>query len=646
MGGPGEYLKGVWDTFGSPDVPPEIAARAGALGVPVPEPVTPAGAEAQADAWSKANPSPPKETLQDFINRGIREQGGDGDKSGDISAEQGQAARVMASLKHFPQGGVARNNLTIMGEGENYHPLGGAEGKKNYQEAFDPSGSMGAIDDAQRAFSNQAAELKGHYQSESARQTEAMAAMMAKRQNYAAEEQRMQAELDTKAKQVTANLMNSNAFWGNPGNIISAIAFSLMPIAGGDPANGARLINQAVEADFGRRLQSANMHLGELRSNLGEYRRTVGNQQAGDLLAESEARRIAAMKIDEIAAKFASPISKAKAEAAKAEQLNRSAQLKMQAYKIGIYTPPHAENKLIAKEYERAGQDGIGFHAYAAKPDMPSGAGSSAVAGSIRGSGGSMPTTASSATGGLPGTTVSALAASPSEALRQYLANPGRFSSDDLDNIIGTINYQRARAAHPGNPGAADAAVEARRVETFNKAKEIADKVAPLANLHSQIRSMSQNMVRIANAYKAAGKDPNEFLQDLRTGAPDGLADTVNRLRERYTRPDSPEAQYQKDLLTASNSFMQGFNMLRGEFAHQKFGGSQTDNELKNLESMVSKNPSWQQLDGFVSKLSTAAQADIDTALNAAPPEAALQWIRANPGYRGQKLSRPGSPVQ
>ena len=640
MGGPGDYLKGVWDTFGSPDVPPEIAARAGALGITPPPPVDPASAQAQAEAYRTANPEAPKETLQDFINRGIKESGGGGDRSGDLSAEQGQADRIAASLAHFPTIPTARNNLTVMGEGENYHPLGGREGKRNYQEAYDPDPMVNAVINAQNASSDMNKALRGHYAQEGQRQTEAMAAIMARRQESQVEEQRRQAVLDQQTQQVTSGLLNQGAFWSNPGNIVSAIAFSLMPIAGGDPAMGAKLINQAIESDFQRRHVAANQYLGELRSNLSSYRKMTGDAQAGDLLAESEARRVAALKIEEISQQFASPISKAKAEAAIAEQRSRAAQLRMQAYRMGVYVPPHAENKLIADEYKKAGKDGIGFSAYATTPGAPG----SAAAGSIPGKGGPLPTTANTGGGQLPGVRVAALSANPAEALRQYMTHPEQFGEKDLDNIIGSINLQRAMAAHPGNPAAVNTAMVALQRDTFDKAKNISDKVAPLANFHSQIRGMSQSMVRIANAYKAAGKDPNDFLQDLRTGAPDGMADTINRLRERYTTPGSPEGQYQKDLLVASNSFMQGYNLLRSEFAHQKFGGSQTDNELKNLEAVVSKNPSWQQLDGFITRLSSAAQADIDVALNAAPPEAALQWIRANPGYRGKTLSRPGVP--
>lgn len=523
--------------------------------------------------------------------------------------------------------------MDILPAGEDYHHAGGREGKKNFQQAYDPTRAIDAIEANQRAEEGRNEAMSRQIGGERARQTEAMASILANREKYAAQLAQRQQVLDQNVKQYTDNLSNTNAYWQNPGNIVSAIAFSLMPIAGGDPAAGARLINQAVEADFGRRYQAANMHLGELRSNVAAYRQLMGDKQAGDLMAESEARRIAAMDIERIALQFASPASKAKAEAAISDQLMRSAQLKMQSYKIlGIHQDPKVVNKLLGGAIRASGADGVGFTPYAGPTDKPSAVAGTGPAGT--------PTTASS-TPGISGTRMAALASNLPELKRQVAT--GQVDKKTAEEAINAGLQDRVRRMHPGNLPAQQKAMDALRKDAYDGVNKISVAAAKPAKDAAGIRHLAMRLDYLEKVAHEQGRDPQEFMQAGRDLSP-GMANSWNEFKLKYgSNPDSPAAKSARNVLLAQQELYQAFARAKTSDTHELFGAALTEKELEQLELSIKNNASFTSMKTWVRRLSEDRQGQIAQALTAGgSPESAILYLAANPGFRSAGLDRAG----
>lgn len=523
--------------------------------------------------------------------------------------------------------------MDVLPEAENYHLAGGREGKKNFQQAYDPSRAIDAIEANQRAEEGRNEAMSQHLVSEKARQTNQMAIIMANREKYAAQLAERQQVLDENVKRYTDNLSNTNAYWSNPGNIVSAIAFSLMPIAGGDPAAGARLINQAVEADFGRRVQAANMHLGELRSNVAQYRQLMGDKQAGDLMAESEARRIAAMEIERIALQFASPASKAKAEAAISDQLMRSAQGRMQSFKVlGIHQDPRIVNKLLGGAIRAGGADGVGFTPYAGPTDRPSAVAGTGPAGT--------PTTASN-TPGISGTRMAALASNPTELRRQV--ETGQVAAKDAAEVINAGFQDRVRRAHPGNIAAQQAAMDKLREQAYDGVNKISVAAAPHVKDAAGIRQLMMRIAKIEQSARELGRDPQEFMQSGRDISA-GMANAWNEFELKYrSNPDSPAAKSARNILMAQQEFYQAFARAKTSDTHDLFGAALTEKELEQLELSIKNNASFTSLKSWATRLSEDRQGKLSQALTAGgSPESAILYLAANPGFRQAGLDYKG----
>lgn len=202
-----------------------------------------------------------------------------------------------------------------------YSQLGAERGKELFQTAYGdgpndgPTKLQNAVRESEAAQGQKNEAMAKFYDAESARATEAAAARKMSAQRDMEEMRVRQENMEKATQHYTNDMADTGRFWTNPGNIIAAISFSLMPIFSNDPTVGVKLINQAIQQDLEHRRVAGQGTLGALQSNLAGYHKIVGDRQAGDQLAEAEARRVAAMEVERIAAKFESPISKAKAEA-------------------------------------------------------------------------------------------------------------------------------------------------------------------------------------------------------------------------------------------------------------------------------------------------------------------------------------------
>ncbi len=568
---------------------------------------------------------------------GEEEEGGGGSTTGTDTTTNEVLAGIGAGNKIFAHGGRnAGPAMAIMGEGENFNPLGGAQGKSNYEKAYDPNPTINAMMNAEDAKKDRNEALLKHYGDEVTRQQTQMAALQAQRQKDQVEDHRRQAVLEQSVTRYTDDLHNQNKFWENPGNIVSAIAFSLMPIFSNDPAVGAKLINQAIDRDLASRKSTADMHLGELRSNLGSYRKMVGDRQAGDLLAESEARRVVAMDIERIGAQFESPISKSRTMILAEDERRKSAALAMQAYRQGAYVQPHVERQGIVDAYKAGG----GYTPYGVQP----GTTGSAVRGSVSGT----PSTASDTQtkkSTLSPTRATALIAKPEEAVKQAQADT--ITPDDMYELVNQgLKARVASYKIPGSPGFNEE-FEKRRKDAEAGMQKIALAAAPAAARQAALSSLQQDMNVIGNFYAKHGKNPDSFFDDLRTGMGSGNAEWVRDMQQRYSTPGSPEAKEVKEWQKASNRLYQ---KLAGEllgFKSKMIGGSQSTQELAGVAEYITLNPSWSKFSGFVRNESMKSQAEYRNAIKHGDgPEAKLLWLAEHKGAALPALDNPAIPTR
>ncbi len=164
-------------------------------------------------------------------------------------------------------------------------------------------------------------------------------------------------KLNLATRKYTEDLANRNEFWAQPGSIFAAIGAAMLAWASpGDPGIGMRMLQQHVQADWERRKGLADMHLGELRSNVANYRAIAGDRQRGDQLALAESYHMAGMELQRIAGQMQSEKNRT-ALLIGAKEMEQQAELKrMLVTQQSVYNKPRVENPAIANEYKAIGQ--------------------------------------------------------------------------------------------------------------------------------------------------------------------------------------------------------------------------------------------------------------------------------------------------
>ncbi len=254
--------------------------------------------------------------------------------------EDSQGEDLDASLERTvfaaPMGG--RPRAPVLDEGTDY--LSWPGGKAGWQETMvdKPKQLEEAIMQGAQAESDLGSSRADFFDRQQKSQSEELAIIKARQMERQQEMAQRQAQLDDATKRYSNDLADRGHLWANPGGIMASFGAALLSAASpGDRGIGLRLIQQNLDSDFAKRKAAANMHLGELRSNVAAYRQLAGDKDAGDRLAYAESHRIAAMELDRIAGQFQGPIAKAKA-AAISKELLRSYQLQMaQIYAANIH---------------------------------------------------------------------------------------------------------------------------------------------------------------------------------------------------------------------------------------------------------------------------------------------------------------------
>ncbi len=284
-------------------------------------------------------------------------------------ATQGVIARLDAEDAIFgdgmPRAGVAG---TAQSANEDMYKVGGAHGASDWENTFvtKPKEIDAAVMETARQEGLQA-EAKGDFWRRTQQnQAQELAVLQARRLERQQEIDAQQQHIQQATERYSNDLADRGQFWKNPAHIIGAIGASLMALGSGGPTIGIKLINDAVNADFQERKAMADMHLGELRSNLGSYRQIAGDKEMGDKLGLAESYRVAAMELERIGAQFQGPIAKARAQAGVKDLLMQKQVLMMKMYHDVPYQPAAiVDPRLASARASSPGYNGFGTGAKA-----------------------------------------------------------------------------------------------------------------------------------------------------------------------------------------------------------------------------------------------------------------------------------------
>lgn len=526
-------------------------------------------------------------------------------------------------------------------EGYSKAPVGGAA---LYDEAFihAPKRREQAEGELAGLRGDQSKALSDFYskQSESEITTAAAAKQSAQEDqvNLKARQQR----LDEAANYYTNDLADQGKFWQNPGNIVSAIAFSLMPIFSNDPTIGVKLINQAIDRDMANRQHAANQTLGALQSNLSGYQKIAGDRQAGDLLARAEAHRIAAQQIQQISMSYESPIAKKQAQVAIEDQKVRQAAAQMDFYKANI----HVDAKKMDPRLDAASVQGgpNGYNSGIAPlggipaPQSAGGPQPTAVMGELgktglattAGNGKMAPTTAALLnTGGLAGVNKG--------------VSKGVVHGDQLEEATRSFIYKQAISMHK------DPNVHFH--DEIGKANQELATAAPLIAKNASsgaIISSLQTRMKVIEDLEASGRrDPNDFVGYARKV---GLPDYLIKQYDQITGGDPRNAKNKAEELAkwkadSIRGLEQHMAMAINQNIHDLSGGAVNVSEQGRLDKEISPSMPWQQQKSFVDMKSKALQAYVDAqARGIANPVAQALYRINSTGGKLNDLERPGRP--
>jgi hypothetical protein len=491
---------------------------------------------------------------------------------GDSTEKQDENERIMklARLEMKLGGGVKQQYFQQ--EGASKAPIGGPE---LYDEAFvnAPRRRQTEMEGLGQLQNQRATELARMYDRQVAQDQAAAVAMQARREAEQAEIARKQEELAKATRYYTRELQDSGKYWANPGNIIAAISYSLLPVFSNDPSIGVKLINQAVQQDFDNRMRLADMAVGNARSNLEGYRKIAGDRQQGDLLARAEAHRVAAMDIERIGAKFSGPEAQKNIAIAIEDQKTRAAAAEMEFYAKYIHTAPKrtlpGETAAMYKGpggWAPLGQTGGvasgGTSAHRPEP------GKSPVMGEIAGG----PSLAPQAP--LKNPTLAAVTKTKGpEAAANLIDHPavaGKVSDEDIENLAIMLARREALATnkHPLAVLREERAKLEPRIMEMQKS----------ASTRSLIASVRSKMDIIERTELGEGRDPEQFLSWARTAWPTSWVLEY----EKFTAKDPRFAANAAEMRSRFRE--QKMKELRADLAgvfnqhnHELFGGAQTE---------------------------------------------------------------------
>ncbi len=542
---------------------------------------------------------------------------------------------------------------------EDFTKLGGAEGGENYREIDRGMARYAKALDEQADIVGQQGQAKADiYKNQHTADMEQLAAITRNRQERQEQIQAAQQKLDAGMQNYSNQLSDSGAAWNNPHSIMSAIAVAFTALGGGDSLGMQKLISDQVNADFMRRKALADMHLGELRSNVAMYRAIAGDKDLGDQWALAESHRIASEQIGRISEQFQGPLAKSKGAVLKEAEAAQSNLIKMKIYAEMVHHAPAREQFLGQKtELAAEGQampPGVGptpykgsWQAGAVKPGLPNvslsgGSGASA-------SNGPAPVGAAIAT--LTGKKAAKLV--PSELAAMYESrSPG--AGKAVETMLQGV-YDEARVT-TGRAGLMDSSlVQKKRVELVNQAfaeRAAIGKAAVEAKLTDPrawgelSRDISRVKAAAQLAYPGDPSGPDKFLGDMRRFAGKNWSNYIQNLRQRFGDRSNPHSAQAMANLDAAERFHQNMGDKMIGFYHKRFGGTMStgsEGELSLGKLVISPEATFQKMEGFVDMQAKEAGNDWQRLLASAGSSRGALLMRAEMGLGVPRVDSPGT---
>lgn len=551
--------------------------------------------------------------------------------------------------------GTRGNGLELMGEGENYLPVGGPFGKEMVNEAFNvqPKRLEAAVKEGAEAQQREAETKQSFYATERDRTRDYESAL---KEQYMLRQQEMQTrmqQLEKTAQTYTNNLADQGAFWHNPQNVIAAMSAALMQLTTDDRSFGYKLLNGAIQNDLHNRRALADTHLGQLRSNMAEYDRMAGDRIAGMQLAEAEAKRVAALELQRIAAQFQGPKAKANAEAISAKLWEDVRTAYMQFYNQHIYNKPHLENKLVAQNYKAGGKafPGVGYSGFAGKapPGAPAGAGARPGAGGGAVQAGVPGAAMGAGAGGVQSMGAQAPGQRPrgSQALRPETlkALEDRFpaATQLIDNGYQSVQEAGYLAAgvRPGTPEelmspaqqhAFNKAVAEERQRAYESMSKVSAGLKESSYRNSGLKAIQTDMMILEKAMSQYGFKMDDVLSSKsRTVIGNEALAKLNQLYEAHIKSDPEKAskweRERQQVNEAANRFLQ---LLSGDIReyYKKIGGTAlTAIELPGLKQYADTGAPFSHIKNYILSESQKAHAEERAQFHQMTPAAQAMWL-------------------
>ncbi len=555
---------------------------------------------------------------------------------GDFGADDAGALKVAKDLNFErplgPAGGAA---AWFRNQGYSYAPVGGEEA---YKKAFvdDPAASDTAQRDLASTKAQHSSAVADFYKAQTERDTQAAADIKQRtledQQNMAARQQK----LDEATQFYTNDLQDQGKFWTNPGNIVSAIAFSMMPIFSNDPTIGAKLINQAIDRDMANRQHAAQGTLGALQSNLAGYHKIAGDRQAGDLLARAEAHRIAAQEIARIGAQFEGPLAQKQMAANIADQMQRRDVAQMEFYKQNVHVDAkQMDPRLHAASYQGPGGYKKGIPLGGAPTDSQADASGTSHLGTIQGT----PTTADTS-GKLTPTTKAIINAGGLNGVAKG-QKAGVVKQDELEESVRSAIM--AKAISQGlNP---DKYFETKMGEARKELAPFSAAISANAGARVMTANLMTKMAIIEKLEKENGKDPSSFISWSEKNLP---RSAVTQYRQIFGTDPSQAKNRSEEFAAWRQTQVQALErQLAGVInlhIRELSGGAVSDQEKGRVDVEISPQSSWRDQVGFLNDKSKQLQAFVDAQSGALSPVAMIYYRHASNGGKFNNLLRPGQP--
>ncbi len=556
-----------------------------------------------------------------------------------LDAGDAQLARELAFRRGFGPA-AAKPPAYFEPEGETYSRVGGRE---LYEEAFTGSRARGqaALKDQAALEGQRSDAIAAHYTQQAERDTNEAAAIKHRAIEDNAQIQVRQRKLDEATQFYTNDLADQGKFWTNPGNVIAAISFSLLPLFSNDPAVGAKLINQSMQQDMANRQKAAEGTLGALSSNLTGYRKLANDRHAGDLLAQAEMHRMAAQEIARIGAKFESPISKEKMKVLIEDQNTRYAALQMEFYKQNIHTDPTKMDPGLhkARYTGPGGWTPLGGLRTPGRPEETGGSAGNSSHGMIAGT----PSTATDQP--LSANARAVVRTGGSRGVLKAWDN-GLINNREIETAVQASMYADARDRWPNlSP---EQGYQKMIEEAESELSKIAPEVAKHAPARQAIGSLSKRMDQIERSMNGSGKDAEDFISYVRKNAPQSWVAQYEALTAKDPQKAStPAGRREAERQVAVSLMEKEFQGVLNSHIHEFAGANQSPGEIARLEKEISGLSTWKAKREWLARQDHKQQAEVwALGIGLTPAATIIHRIRTTGGTVDTASPKRGMPTR